>query len=110
MKTQLLALCAFTCLLGACSHPAPEAAKTDGWEQEATGVWRVSVGKPEPVNLLSELHVSPKLDALREVGETELPISPADVRFEVVDGKTYLRFPLEKDEKILYERICFLLG
>lgn len=100
MKTQLLALCAFTCLLGACSHPAPEAAKTDGWEQEATGVWRVSVGKPEPVNLLSELHVSPKLDALREVGETELPISPADVRFEVVDGKTYLRFPLEKDEKI----------
>lgn len=65
-----------------------------------TGVWKITAGKPEGMNLLSELDTKPRKEALRELGEAELPISPEEVRCELVDGKTYIRFPLERGEKI----------
>lgn len=70
------------------------------WEESVSGVWNVSVGKPEKLNLLSELHLTPKLDAIQKMGESPLPISEKDIQFELIDGKTYIRFPLEKGEKI----------
>ena len=71
-----------------------------GWQKETSGVWTMSVGTPEKVNLLSELHITPKMEAIQKMGEADLPISEQDITTEVVDGKTYIRFPLEKDEKI----------
>ena len=71
-----------------------------GWQKETSGVWTMSVGTPEKVNLLSELHITPKVDAIQRMGEADLPISEQDITAEIVDGKTYIRFPLEKDEKI----------
>lgn len=71
-----------------------------GWQKETSGVWTMSVGTPEKVNLLSELHITPKVDAIQRMGEADLPISEQDITTEVVDGKTYIRFPLKKDEKI----------
>lgn len=88
-------------LLGACQGgPSPSNGKLTTWEEKGGGVWELSVGTPEKVNLLSELHVSPKFDAIRAMGDPSLPISKEDIRVEVVDGKIYIRFPLEKDEKI----------
>ena len=71
-----------------------------GWQKETSGVWTLSVGTPEKVNLLSELHITPKMEAIQKMGEADLPISEQDITTEVIDGKTYIRFPLEKDEKI----------
>ena len=70
------------------------------WKKETSGVWTMSVGTPESVDLLSELHITPKMDAIQKMGEAELPISKQDITTEIIDGKTYIRFPLEKDEKI----------
>lgn len=86
--------------LGACNSSPPPSTSGVAWNENVPGVWNVSVGTPEKVNLLSELNVTPKLDAIRKMGEASLPISKEDITFEVVDGKTYLRFPLEKDKKI----------
>lgn len=71
-----------------------------GWVREGQGVWKISVGKPEKVNLLSELDITPNWKAIEEIGEAALPVHPEEIRMEVIDGKTYIRFPLDKDEKI----------
>lgn len=70
------------------------------WQKETSGVWTMSVGTPEKVNLRSELNITPKIEAIQKMGEANLPISEQDITTEVIDGKTYIRFPLEKDEKI----------
>lgn len=70
------------------------------WEKEASGVWKIKVGHPDKLNLLSELHITPKYNAINKLGEAELPISADEIKFEFIDGKTYLRFPLDKDEQI----------
>lgn len=70
------------------------------WVQEGPGVWKMTVGIPEQVNLLSELGLTPCWEAINEVDGDSLPIDSLDIKAEVVDGKTYLRFPLDKDEKI----------
>lgn len=70
------------------------------WKKEGQGIWKISVGKQEKVTLLSELDITPQWKAIEEIGGAPLAIDPKDVKTEVVDGKTYIRFPLDKDEKI----------
>lgn len=70
------------------------------WKKEGQGIWKISVGKQEKVTLLSELDITPQWKAIEEIGDASLAIDPKDVKTEVVDGKTYIRFPLDKDEKI----------
>lgn len=82
------------CFLFSCSQ------KQDSWSEVASGIWKVSSGSPEEYNLLSELNLSPKIEAINEIEEAELPISKEDISIEVIDNKTYIRLPLEKDEKI----------
>ena len=98
MKKQLLQFCILG-LLSACS-PTQQPNKEVRWQEKAEGVWNLSVGNPEKVNLLSELHITPKLEAINKMGKGELPISKEDIKFELIDGKTYIRFPLEKGEKL----------
>lgn len=66
----------------------------------AAGTWELRIGDPEPVNLLSELDITPKLDAINRMGEVGLPVDIREVSYQLIDGKTYLRFPLEEGEKI----------
>lgn len=70
------------------------------WKEKASGVWEITAGTPEKVNLLSELTISPKWEVINEMGKADLPIDKNEIKFELIDGKTYLRFPLDKDEKI----------
>ena len=94
-----LLLCCTSLLLSV--HPLISSAQnTSRWHEKANGVWETSVGQPEKVNLLSELHITPKLKAIEMMGETQLPISKEDISFTLIDGKTYIRFPLAKGEKI----------
>ncbi len=96
MKKYLLLIS--LCVLNACT--CPHKSNKTVWKETVPGVWNVSVGTPEKVNLLSELNITPKLDAIRDMGTAELPVAPEEITLEVVDGRTYIRFPLEKDEKI----------
>ncbi|WP_301061692.1 hypothetical protein [Phocaeicola sp.] len=98
MKTYLVIICAF-CMLGACTDSHQDKGRVT-WNETVSGVWNVSVGTPEKINLLIELHINPKLETIQKMDEAPLPIAKEEISFEVVDGKTYIRFPLEKDEKI----------
>lgn len=70
------------------------------WSQEGAGIWKVAVGHPDKINLLSELGIAPKLQAIAQLEEASLPFAREDISLEVIDGKSYIRFPLEKEEKI----------
>lgn len=67
----------------------------------ANGVWKLTCGRPEAFNLTSGLGITPKADAINAMPECSgLPFDMNDLNLEVFDGKTYIRFPLEEDEKI----------
>lgn len=70
------------------------------WHEEAAGVWKISFGKPDKVNLTSELNFTPKLDAINSMSEEDFPVDKGEIRLETFDGKTYVRFPLDEDEQI----------
>ena len=59
-------------------------------EQVAAGVWKLTSGTPEKLNLLSELHVRPKVEAINAMGEAELPLPVDSISVKQVDGKTYI--------------------
>jgi|GEM_PF-6480033 len=79
-----------TLCLCACGVKVSTDKEEVGWQKETSGVWIMSVGTPEKVNLLSELHITPKMEAIQKMGEADLPISEQDITTEIVDGKTYI--------------------
>ncbi|MFD1145147.1 glycoside hydrolase family 31 protein [Larkinella insperata] len=70
------------------------------WTETAPGVWKLSVGKPEAYNLLTAAGVPPNTAALASLPKTGFPLPKEDISVKVVDGKTYLRFPLERGEQL----------
>ena len=70
------------------------------YQEVASGVWKVTAGTPEKYNLLSELEITPKLSTINHITPANLPIAKEDIKMEIIDGKTYIRFPLDKNEKI----------
>ncbi|MFC0185081.1 hypothetical protein ACFFJX_22320 [Pseudarcicella hirudinis] len=66
------------------------------WTEVGNGVWKVSVGKPENYNLLSASGVKPEIAALQKMQKTELVSAKAGIFANIQDGKTYLRFPLQR--------------
>ena len=90
-------------ILGSCGAEKSRNSQFDftkGLEKVASGVWKAEIGNPDKVNLLSELDFSPKIDAINNIDDAELPVDKAEITAEVFDGKTYIRFPLDKEEKI----------
>ena len=90
-------------ILGSCGAEKSRNSQFDftkGLEKVASGVWKAEIGNPDKVNLLSELEFTPKIDAINNIEEAELPVDKAEITAEVFDGKTYIRFPLDKEEKI----------
>ncbi len=70
------------------------------WEKIANGVWKAEIGKPEANNLLTIAGVGPKTLAINSMPLAKFPLAENEIKVEVYDGKTYLRFPLEQQEKI----------
>jgi alpha-D-xyloside xylohydrolase len=70
------------------------------WKEIASGVWRTEAGHPESYNLLTGLDIRPRTDAVNRMEKAELPFDKQEIQITQIDGKTYIRFPLTKDEKI----------
>lgn len=96
MKRILFCVCAGYLLAGCC----PTAPTAGEWKNEAPGVWTTTVGTPESYDLLSSTGTAPRLEALGRKSEKAFPLDTSRVKTKVVDGKTYLTFPLTPDEQI----------
>jgi len=70
------------------------------WSEVAPGVWKGIAGKPEAYDLLKAAGSSPNLQALRKIEKAVFPFSQDKIAATLIDGKTYLRFPLQKDEQL----------
>jgi alpha-glucosidase (family GH31 glycosyl hydrolase) len=70
------------------------------WKEIYPGVWKGVVGKPENYDLLKASGAQANRDALNKIGKTSFPLSQSDINGELQDGKTFLRFPLQKEEQL----------
>ncbi len=70
------------------------------WQETAPGVWLLKIGQEQSITLLGAAEVTPKIEALENLPDSEFPLAPEKISAEVIDGKTYLRFPLERGEEI----------
>ena len=70
------------------------------WENEFPGIWKSEVNKPEEFNLLSVANKTPRSKTLLEKPTRDFPIAQNEITSFTKNGKTFLRFPLEKEEQI----------
>jgi alpha-glucosidase (family GH31 glycosyl hydrolase) len=95
MKFERLLLIAL--LLSASLHVVAQQVK---WTLVAPGVWKAIIGKPEAYNLLTASGAKPNTSALAKFANATFPLSQTDIAGTVSDGKTSLRFPLDKEEQL----------
>jgi alpha-D-xyloside xylohydrolase len=70
------------------------------WLEVASGVWKGIVGKPEDYNLLKASGSLPNKEALSKITATSFPFNQNEISGIITDGKSYLRFPLDKEEQL----------
>ena len=76
------------------------AGQSYGWDEIAPGVWKKITGEPDLLNLFNAADIRPVKDALVRMGSAPFPLPFEKIQIEAVDGKTYIRFPLEEEEQI----------
>jgi len=70
------------------------------WTEVASGVWKGIIGKPEEYDLIKASGSIPNKVALAKMATVKFPLSQNDIAGTINDGKTYLRFPLDKEEQL----------
>lgn len=75
-------------------------AQSIAWSEVAPGVWKGIIGKPESYDLLKAAGVQPNKIALAKMSKAVFPLSKQDISGKISDGKTYLSFPLDKQEQL----------
>jgi len=75
-------------------------AQTISWKQVAPGVWKGIVGKPEAYDLLKAAGISPNIKAMNTIAKTDFPFKENRIAAKVRDNRTFLRFPLDKQEQL----------
>lgn len=90
----------FNFILPVASAQVKSSASKPLWTKKANGVWQVSAGVPERFNLTSHLQLTPKIQTINAMADAQLPFKKEELTIDMNDGKTYIRFPLEKGEKI----------
>ncbi|GAB3640497.1 glycoside hydrolase family 31 protein [Spirosoma arcticum] len=70
------------------------------WTPVQPGVWKATVGKPEVYNLLTASGAKPSTSGLTKLGQATFPLPKSAITARIADGKTYLRFPLNRTEQL----------
>lgn len=70
------------------------------WQKLANGIWKSEAGTPEKFNFLTVSGANPKIETINSMSPAVFPLDENEIKAEIVDGKTYLRFPLDQTEKI----------
>lgn len=70
------------------------------WKQTHPGVWKAVVNNPADFNLLSVAKKQPKAEAIKKLGDTPVPVDKTEITAFTKNGKTFVRFPLDKEEQL----------
>jgi alpha-D-xyloside xylohydrolase len=75
-------------------------AQSFGWTEVAPGVWKGTIGKPEAYDLLTASGAKPLEQGLNQMNKAGFPLPQDEISARLTDHKTYLQFPLEKEEQL----------
>lgn len=75
-------------------------AQSISWTEIEPGIWKGTIGKPEEFDLLKASGAAPYHAGLQQMPAAGFPLPQEEITGQVKDGKTYLRFPLEKKEQL----------
>jgi alpha-glucosidase (family GH31 glycosyl hydrolase) len=75
-------------------------AQSPTWTEVEPGIFKAVVGKPDAFNLLNAAGAKPYHEGLVQMGKADFPLAKPDITATVIDGKTYLRFPLDRTEQL----------
>lgn len=95
LKNKLLALIVFVFPFCLTSY-----AQQLSWSEVAPGIWKTVVGVPDSYNLLKAAGAIPNKEALKNMRPIDFPLDKADILGKHKDGRTSLRFPLDKEEQV----------
>ncbi|MEM9329001.1 MAG: TIM-barrel domain-containing protein [Bacteroidota bacterium] len=70
------------------------------WDPVHNGIWKGVIGGKQKITLLSAANSSPNTEALAKLTSPGFPLDRSKIHAKVIDGKTYLRFPLGRDEEL----------
>lgn len=70
------------------------------WEASFPGVWTTKINQPDDFNLLLVANKPPRSETLNKKSSQDFPVPTDEIESFTKNGKTYLRFPLEKEEQI----------
>jgi alpha-glucosidase (family GH31 glycosyl hydrolase) len=70
------------------------------WNESFPGIWKASINQPEEFNLLTAAKKLPRAETLKKKPKIEFPVPIEEIKTFTKNGKTYLRFPLEREEQI----------
>jgi uncharacterized protein with ParB-like and HNH nuclease domain len=106
MKKPILAF-VLLFVLCSCEKKSKISSETSNpkWKESFPGIWQATVNQPEDFNLLLVANKSPRSETLNKKSKQQFPLSKEEIKTFTKNGKTYLRFSLEKEEQIL--RIWF---
>lgn len=70
------------------------------WNETFPGIWKTEVNQPEEYNLLFAANRPARGETLNKKTTQEFPVLTDEIEAFTKNGKTFLRFPLEKGEQI----------
>lgn len=70
------------------------------WTEEFPGIWKGIFGNPDQYNLVNASGAKPQQNALSKFSPIGFPFQREEINAEIVNGKTYLRIPLQREEQI----------
>lgn len=98
MKTVLKRIAYVSALMSILTAPA--SAQSLLWKEVAPGVWKAEAGIPEKQSLLTASGARPAIEALGKMKPLPFPLNEKEITAGVVDGETYIKFPLIRNEQI----------
>src|SRR5258708_15061018 len=87
------------CVLILCNYLQAQPAKWQ-WQPVAPGVWKGRIGTPQSIDLLRAAGATPRMSALKSLGDQPFPLPEEDCYAELQQGRVCLRFPLQKAEHL----------
>lgn len=70
------------------------------WKEIQPGIWKAQVGEPEGISLLKAADIQPRVESLQKLPAADFPFPDGGIEAKVIDGNTYLRFPLTREEQL----------
>ena len=70
------------------------------WKEVQNGVWHTTIGREQEITLLKAADITTNVTALNKLSKQSFPFNKSKISAEVIKGKTYLRFPLNREEEL----------